>query len=212
MQSGIARGSARRRPYVNWAYRLIFAGTGAIIFLAAGCGDDGDGAVPSPADTPAGTETPAQQPTQEPQDLATPEFVATADATPGVVTEAADVRMTFNEVMDPWAPSGDVQPAAGFRFVAFHLSMRNMKQEPYEADIARLVLIDANGAERGTDDMVPSTPFQPTLADEFARGPIEPDTFVRGWIAFEIEQDLQISTVRFTVDAEAGEVIEYRLS
>ena len=208
-------GPARRGP--RWPSKLVAVGALVFLFWATGCSNDGSAQPPvstPTGDTTAepGTPTMQPQPTRPPPMLDVTEYpvgeiLESADATPGAIAQVGAVRMTFNQILDPWT----LAPDANSRTVAFELSMRNFGPEPYEADIAGLTLIDSEGVERGEASMLSSTPYQPRLTDALAQGPIEAGTYVRGWVAFEVGKDDQLQTLRYTVDAELGQTIEFRL-
>ena len=134
------------------------------------------------------TDEAAPEPTDEP----TPEPVT---AYLGDVVEDGGLALTALQIEDPATPGTLYQPAPNTRLVAVEVVLGNIDLERFAAGPSALTLIDSEGR---------TYPFAVAAQDDVAMAAITlmPGERLRGWAAFEVQDDAVLAAVRFSAPDE----------
>jgi len=168
-----------------------------VIAIAASAGGGGDDkgpesvARPSPT-TPSETAvlpSPTAEAPPEPQETIEaqgPERIVAAG--PGAAAEAEDVRVTLNEIRDPWISDNQfIQPASGKRFVAFDVTIENTSGSgSHGANPFNFKLSDAQ------DFAYEATFGGPEAA--LGHTDLGGGQKTRGWVTFEVNEGTPLSS------------------
>ncbi len=138
--------------------------------------------LPSPTVTPTGTPGPGR----------------IARAQPGAVAESAGLRVTLNELRDPFQPRSQfAQPDPGQRFVAFDVTIQRTGGDPSEfIYCGDFYFVDTAGFSWDDYDSfaVSSENLSPLRGTSIAVG-----ESIRGWCAIEVPQAATLSYLGFNV-------------
>lgn len=155
-------------------------------------GDSGEASTPTQVKTTGQTETVGLTTGPEPQ-----------PAGAGSISEAEGIRVTLNQIVDPWT---DIEAASGSRFVAFDVTLENLGAEVHEVpeiDGYEFILTDAD-AYAYSRNYISGVP-EPGLASL----PIEPGEKLRGWIWFEIGAAAALSSLQYDANSDTPGKIEF---
>ncbi len=165
-----------------------------IIWVASATGGGGDGEEQAAAEeqqqADAGNDL--QQPA-EPTETPEPQIERIVQAAPGAVAQAEDVRITLNEIADPWVDPSNFapqQPAPGKRFVAFDVTIERVKGSQHYANQFNFKLTNTEGFA-----------YEPTLL--FGLQPLLSGTDIgsgekiRGWFGFEVDAATPLDVLKY---------------
>lgn len=187
------------------------------VAASAGGGDDGEeltaGQPTEAADVDPDDPEPADgepaEPTQppEPTDTPEPEIERIVQAVPGAVAEAEDVRITLNEIVDPWVSTAEFapdEPGPGKRFIAMDVTIQ------YVADSGTHLACPFDFRLTDSDAFAYNTAFvfdlQPTLECIDLGG----GQRTRGWIVFEVNEGAQPDLLKYDPDIFSTNDIEFQ--
>ncbi len=188
-----------------------------IISVAAstGGGDDGDGGgngaqvAGQPTQLEADRGADDQEPVEpvQPTDTPEPEIERIVQAVPGAVAEAEDVRITLNDIVDPWVSTAEFapdEPEPGKRYVALDVTLQ------YVTDRGTHLACEFNFRLTDTDAFAYDTAFlfdlEPTLECIDLGG----GERTRGWIAFEVNEAAQLDLLKYDPDIFSTDDIEFQ--
>ena len=175
------------------------------VAASAGGGGDDDGEQVAGQSTEAalgdtGDQEPVDQetaePTQppEPTDTPEPEIERIVTAVPGAVAEADDVRITLNEIVDPWVSAAEFapdEPDPGKRFFALDVTIQ------YVADSGTHLACDFNFRLTDTDAFAYDAAFLFDLEPRLDCIDLGGGERTRGWIAFEVNEGAQLDLLKY---------------
>ncbi|MCH8994846.1 MAG: DUF4352 domain-containing protein [Chloroflexi bacterium] len=164
---------------------------------ATGGGGDGDGEQVAGQPTEAAAvdtdDQESAEPTQpsEPTDTPEPEIEGIVTAVPGAVAEADDVRITLNEITDPWVSDNQfIQPDPGRRFVAFDVTIENTGGSgTHGASIFKFRLSDAEDFAYEASFFGPEPSLSSTDLGSGQK--------TRGWLAFEVNEGTPLQVLKY---------------
>ncbi len=160
---------------------------------------------PATDSSPVAATTPSGQATSTPQG---PQRIVTAS--PGAVAEAEGVRVTLNEIRDPFESHNlFAQPPQGRRFVAFDVTIERTRGGSHYAYCGNFKLQSQDGfvAEYDVSAMAAvGTENLPTLSGaNIGRG-----EKVRGWCAFAVGADARLAVLKYDPSLVTTNDIEFR--
>ena len=172
------------------------------VTASAGGGGDGDGeqVAGQPTEAAPGDQEPDDQetaePTQppEPTDTPEPEIESAVTAVPGAVAEADDVRITLNEIVDPWVSTAEFapdEPGPGKRFFALDVTIQ------YVTDSGTHLACDFNFRLTDTDAFAYDPEFLFDLEPRLECIELGGGERTRGWIAFEVNEGAQLDLLKY---------------
>lgn len=201
-----------------------------VIAATSGGGDDGDGAIvaevegtPTPTiapietalptpeltatPTPELTPEPTPSPTSTPTVVVTPESERIVPAEPGAIAVAQDIRVTLNEIMDPWVDTTEFfsdEPAPGKRFVAFDVTLENV------ADSGTHFAFSGNFKLTDIDGFVANEGFVINLEPHLFGADLGSGEKTRGWIVFEVNEGAALDILKYDPDIFTTDDIEFQ--
>jgi len=198
-----------RRLFKPTGAQVIFAiATGLVWIIVIAAVAGGSGGDKDTKEEVSGGQAPAAQATSKPRAPAsTPlpdKSLSKVKAVAGAIAEAEDVRITLNEIVDPWASDNQfIQPEAGKRIVAFDVTIENI-------------------GKSGTHTTNPFN-FKVTDVESFAYDPAffgpEPSLdFIdlgssektRGWVSFEVDSNTALAVLKYDPDIFTKSDIEFQ--
>jgi hypothetical protein len=159
--------------------------------------ESGEANTAEPTLPPEPTEVP--QPTETPE----PQIERIVQAAAGAVAEAEDVRVTLNQITDPWISDNQfVQPAAGKRYVAFDVTIENAGSSgTHSANLFNFKLSDAEDFAYEASFFGPEPSL--TLTD------LGSGQKTRGWIGFEVNANTPLSVLKYDPQIFSTSDIEF---
>jgi len=181
------------------AFLIAFLWMGLV--FAACTMEEEEGAKPR-AEAPGGTPTVAEAGKERPARI--------VQAAPGAVAEAEGIRVTLNEIRDPFEPAEIfAQPYEGNRFVVFDVTIERTGSGGRFVWCGDFKLIDADGFvyEESFDAVFAlGTENLPTLdGTNIGKG-----EKVRGWCGFEVRADAKLSVLKYDPNPFTTNDIEFR--
>ncbi len=159
-------------------------------------------------ETPAGEAPPEEQETPVEQETPEePSIERIVAGVPGAVAEARGVRITLNDIVDPWVSPSEFapdEPQSGNRFVVFDITMEYVKESGthFACDINfRLTDTDAFAY-----DATLLFDLEPTL-DCIGLGGGQK---TRGWMGFELGEAAQLDLLKYDPDIFTTDDIEFQ--
>jgi len=124
-------------------------------------------------------------------------------AAPGAVAEAEGVRITLNEVADPWvSDSMFARPASGRRFVAFDVTIEQVGGS-HLASQFKFQLTDAEGF--AYDPELFSGPEPDLRSIDLGKG-----QKTRGWVTFEVSEGTPLKLLKYDPELFTTKDIEFQ--
>ena len=197
-------GWAGRRT-TGWGKALAYGGPVAavvvLIIVIAAAGSGGGGGTKEEeigqGSHPAATTKP-HAPASTPIPVAKNKVAAVA----GASGEAHDVRVTLNQIADPWQ-SEFLPPDAGKRYVAFDVTVENIgKSGTHDANLFNFKLTDAQAFAYEATFIGPD----PSLG-YVGLGSGEK---TRGWVSFEVNQGAGLDVLKYDPDIFSKDDIEFQ--
>lgn len=212
-----------RPAFLHWT----FAGGTALIWLiviiaiAASAGsssDDGnDGSVRTdptatrselPADTPEPEATAAPSEAAAPTEAPEPTEVDNeAPLAAGAVAKAKWVRITINEIIDPYSSGNQFDlPAAGNRFVVFDMTVENISDDSHFFSIFDFALKDTENFQYEVGFSPIVEPSLSSVTDLQGGG-----SKVQGRLGFEVREGAALFEMKFDPELFSEEDIVFRV-
>jgi hypothetical protein len=154
---------------------------------------------PEPAE-PTSTPKPAK-PTSTPKPAKPTNKVA---GVAGAVAEAEDVRVTLNQVVDPWVSDNQFeQPDAGKRFVAFDVTIENVGGSgTHYASPINFKLTDSESFAYEITFFGPDPALRTTGLGSGEK--------TRGWVPFEVNQNASLAVLKYDPNMFTTDDIEFQ--
>lgn len=209
-------GSRKTTPTKAVAYGgpIVAAIVAVIIVAAAASGGGGNGGEVAgrveASPTVAVEETPTEAPAVTPEPTPTPEepsIERQVIAAPGAVAEARGVRITLNDIVDPWVSPSEFapdEPQPGNRFVVFDITMEYVKDSGthFACDI-NFRLTDADAFAY---DAALLFDLEPSLDCIDLGGGQK----TRGLMGFEVGEAAQLDLLKYDPDIFTTDDIEFQ--
>jgi len=199
-------GWAGRRT-TAWGKGLAYGGPAAVVVVliviisaaSAGSGSKKEEAVAGAQ--PAATTGAAQAPANTPEP---PKSKSKVAGVAGAVAEAEDVRVTLNQVADPWVSDNEfIQPDAGKRIVAFDVTIENTgKSRTHGANPFNFKLTDAQSFAYETSFFGPDPALHATDLGSGEK--------TRGWVPFEVNQGASLGVLKYDPNMFTTNDIEFQ--
>ncbi len=123
------------------------------------------------------------------------------EAVPGAAAEASGVRVTLNDILDPWTPG--VPPPDGKRFVAFEVNIEYTRSGGTHTVVGpNFKLKDADGFAYEINILRPEPPLRPTRLGSGEK--------TGGWIAFTVNEVASLRVLRYDPARLSTRDIEFR--
>ena len=216
-----------RRIFKPKVIQGFFAGGTALVWLiivivaaSAGGGDDDEDGQPAAQEQPSPTapaatesptaEAPAEEVQETPVEQETPEAPAIeriVSGVPGAVAEAEGVRITLNDIVDPWVSPSQFpldEPSPGKRFVAFDVTLHWVKESgTHFACWTEFTLTD-------TDAFLFEWELLFDLEPQLDCVDLGGGQKTRGWIGFEVNEGTPLDLLKYDPDFFTTNDIEFQ--
>jgi hypothetical protein len=149
------------------------------------------------------TPEPTPEPTPTPEEPSIERIVA---AVPGAVAEARGVRITLNDIIDPWVSPSDFapdEPQPGNRFVVFDVTMEYVKESGTH------FACDINFRLTDTEAFAYDTAFLFDLEPMLQCIDLGGGQKTRGWMGFEVGEAAQLDLLKYDPDLFTTDDIEF---
>jgi hypothetical protein len=157
--------------------------------------------VPVEEETPEVQETPEEGETPEP-----PPIERIVAGVPGAVAEAEGVRITLNDIADPWVSPSEFapdEPDPGKRFVAFDVTIEYTKESgTHYACWTEFTLSDADAFAYEYELLFDLEPMLNCI--DLGGG-----QKTRGWMGFEVNEGAALSLLKYDPDIFTTNDIEF---
>jgi len=137
-----------------------------------------------------------------PQGSEQPDLTRIVSAVPGATAEAEGVRVTLNEIVDPWLSDTFMEPDAGRRFVAFDVTIQNVDGG---TQIAAPFGFKLSDAEDFAYDWSMSGPDPGLHFIDLGSG-----QKTRGWVTFEVNGGTPLKLLKYDPDPFTTNDIEFQ--
>ena len=130
-----------------------------------------------------------------------PDVPRIVSAVPGATAEAEGVRVTLNEIIDPWLSDTFMQPDPGRRSVAFDVTIQHVDGGTQSVSAFDFMLSDA-------EDFLYNATFGPDpILDSIDLGSGQK---TRGWVAFEVNEGTPLKLLKYDPNVFTAKDIEFQ--